>query len=167
MMKILTPTVSPHFSNASERNRKMLCFSVRNSSLNFPFGRREMVMTELLKLEYFETRADAWLHGSRKVVETSRYPFWWSTRSKERIQRGFKPILRKYLRHFHHLLHFSCSGELFLRLSSFQLSWRAAIFYFEVFSHQARVQDKIVLHWFFSFLVSLLRFFLLLLIVIV
>ena len=49
MMKILTPTVSPRFSSASERNRKMQCVSMRNSSLNFLFGRREMVTTELLK----------------------------------------------------------------------------------------------------------------------
>ena len=49
MMKILTPTVSPRFSSAFERNRKMQCVSVRNSSLNFLFRRREMMTTELLK----------------------------------------------------------------------------------------------------------------------
>ena len=32
MMKISTPIVSPHFSTASERNREMQCFFVRNSS---------------------------------------------------------------------------------------------------------------------------------------
>ena len=58
-MKISTPTVSPHFSKASERSRKMQCTFVRISSLNFIFGGRETVTTKLHKREYFETRADS------------------------------------------------------------------------------------------------------------
>ena len=58
-MKISTPTVSPHFSKASERSRKMQCTFVRISSLNFIFGGRETLTTKLHKREYFETRADS------------------------------------------------------------------------------------------------------------
>ena len=54
MIKILTPTVSPHFSNAFVRNQKMPCTFVRRFSLNFSLGGREMMTINLFKRECFK-----------------------------------------------------------------------------------------------------------------
>ena len=118
MIKILTPTVSPHFLNASERNQKMPCISMRRFSLNFSLRGREMMTTDLFKREYFETRADLRVLGSGKVKGVLRYPLRWLIRSKEGFLRGFKTHFKAF--------------EPFSSSSSFQLLRRAIFFFFFV-----------------------------------
>ena len=72
-MIILTPTVSPHFVNASERNQKMYRVPVLKINFGACLERREMI-TNAFRREYFRTCVDPRDGGSGKVVGNLRYP---------------------------------------------------------------------------------------------